>query len=61
MKLSGSSRRAQPDRLLPGRKQGKQKGKGKLEKIVIRREAERVVFVDTPWAILVDIDFRLRL
>ena len=40
---------------------GKGKGKGKLEKMVIRREAERVVFVDTPSAILVDIDFRLRL
>ena len=41
--------------------QGKGKGKGKLEKMVIRREAERVIFVDTPPAILVDIDFRLRL
>ena len=40
---------------------GKGKGKGKLEKMVIRREAERVVFVDTPSAILVDIDLRLRL
>ena len=40
---------------------GKGKGKGKLEKMVIRREAERVVFVDTPAAILVDIDIRLRL
>ncbi len=40
---------------------GKGKGKGKLEKMVIRREAERVIFVDTPPAILVDIDFRLRL
>ena len=40
---------------------GKGKGKGKLEQMVIRREAERIVFVDTPPAILVDIDFRLRL
>jgi hypothetical protein len=40
---------------------GKGKGKGKIEKMVIRREAERVVFVDTPAAILVDIDVRLRL
>jgi hypothetical protein len=40
---------------------GKGKGKGKLEKMVIRREAKRVVFVDTPSAILVDIDIRLRL
>jgi hypothetical protein len=40
---------------------GKGKGKGKLEKMVIRRGAERVVFVDTPSAILVDIDLRLRL
>ena len=40
---------------------GKGKGKGKLEKMVIRREAEQIVFVDTPPAILVDIDFRLRL
>ena len=37
------------------------KGKGKLEKMVIRREAQRVVFVDTPAAILLDIDIRLRL
>ena len=40
---------------------GKGKGKGKIEKMVIRRETERVVFVDTPAAILVDIDIRLRL
>ncbi len=40
---------------------GKGKGKGKVEKMVIRREAERVIFVDTPPAILVDIDFQLRL
>ena len=35
---------------------GKGKGKGRIEKMVIRREAERIVFVDTPAAILVDID-----
>ena len=40
---------------------GKGKGKGKVERMVIRREAERVIFVDTPAAILVDIDVRLRL
>ncbi len=40
---------------------GKGKGKGKIEKMVIRREATRVVFVDTPASILVDIDIRLRL
>jgi hypothetical protein len=40
---------------------GKGKGKGKVETMVIRREAERVIFVDTPPAILVDIDIRLRL
>jgi hypothetical protein len=40
---------------------GKGKGKGKVEMMVIRREAERVIFVDTPPAILVDIDLRLRL
>lgn len=40
---------------------GRGKGKGKLEKMIIRREASRVVFVDTPTAILVDIDVRLRL
>lgn len=40
---------------------GKGKGKGRVEKMVIRREAERVIFVDTPSAILVDIDLKLRL
>ncbi len=40
---------------------GRGKGKGRLERMVIRREAERVVFVDTPPAILVDIDVRLKL
>lgn len=41
--------------------QGRGRGKGKLEKMVIRREANRVVFLDTPSALLVDIDIRLRL
>jgi len=40
---------------------GRGKGKGPLEKLVIRREHDRVVFVDTPPAFLVDIDVRLRL
>ena len=39
---------------------GKGNGKGMVEKMVIRREAERVLFVDTPSAVLVDIDLRLR-
>jgi hypothetical protein len=41
--------------------QGRGKGKGKLERMVIRREADRVVFVETPAAILVDIDLKLKL
>jgi hypothetical protein len=41
--------------------QGHGKGKGKLEKVVIRRERDRVVFVDTPPVFLADIDVRLRL
>ena len=40
---------------------GRGKGKGPLEKMVIRQEHDRVVFVDTPPAFLVDIDVRLRL
>ena len=40
---------------------GKGKGKGKLQKMVIERESEKVVFVDTPSAILVDINVRLSL
>ena len=40
---------------------GKGKGKGKLQKMVIKREAQKVVFVDTPSAILVDINVRLSL
>jgi hypothetical protein len=40
---------------------GKGKGKGRPEKLVIRRVADRVVFEETPSAFLVDIDVRLRL
>lgn len=40
---------------------GKGKGKGKLEKMIIRREAEHVVFLETPAPILGAIDIRLRL
>ncbi|HEY7408313.1 MAG TPA: hypothetical protein VH638_08615 [Gemmatimonadaceae bacterium] len=38
---------------------GRGKGKGRLQKIVVRREPERVVFVDAPRAVLVDINVRL--
>ncbi|HEU4828673.1 MAG TPA: hypothetical protein VFT04_05720 [Gemmatimonadales bacterium] len=41
--------------------QGRGKGKGKLEKMIIRREADRVIFLETPKAILVDIDLKLKL
>jgi hypothetical protein len=41
--------------------QGKGKGKGKLEKLVIRRDSGRILFDETPAAILVAIDLRLRL
>jgi hypothetical protein len=37
----------------------KGKGKGPKAKMVIRREADRVVFLQAPSAILVDIDLRL--
>jgi hypothetical protein len=40
---------------------GRGRGKGPPVKLVIRRDAERVVFLQTPSAILVDIDVRLRL
>lgn len=40
---------------------GRGKGKGRLQKIVVRREAERVVFVDAPRAVHVDINIRLGL
>ena len=40
---------------------GRGRGKGPPVKMVIRREADRVIFVNTPSAILIDIDVRLRL
>ena len=40
---------------------GRGKGKGKLVKMVVRRVENRVVFVDTPDAILADINLRLKL
>ena len=40
---------------------GRGRGKGPPVKLVIHREADRVVFLDTPSAILVDIDVRLKL
>jgi hypothetical protein len=40
---------------------GRGKGKGKLVKMVVRRVENRVVFVNTPDAILVDINLRLKL
>ena len=40
---------------------GRGRGKGPPVKLVIHREADRVVFLDTPSAILVDIDLRLKL
>lgn len=40
---------------------GKGKGKGPMQKMIIRRVENRIVFVDVPDVILVDIDIRLRL
>ena len=40
---------------------GRGKGKGPLEKMVIRTVDRRIVFEDTPPAILVDIDVNLKL
>ena len=40
---------------------GRGKGKGPKLKMIIRRVENRVVFVDTPDAILVDINVRLKL
>jgi uncharacterized protein (UPF0548 family) len=40
---------------------GRGKGKGRLQRIVVRREPERVVFVDAPRAVQVDINVRLGL
>jgi hypothetical protein len=40
---------------------GRGKGKGPLVTLIIRRVENRVVFVDTPDAVLVDINVRLKL
>lgn len=40
---------------------GKGKGKGPLVKMVIRRVENRVLFIDAPDAVLVDINVKLRL
>ena len=40
---------------------GRGKGKGRLERMVVRRVENRIVFVDTPSAFLVQIDLRLKL
>lgn len=40
---------------------GRGKGKGPPMKMIIRRVENRVVFVDTPEAVLVDINVRLKL
>jgi hypothetical protein len=51
------------DRILYYRRgnMGRGKGKGPLVKLIIRRVENRVVFVDTPDAVLVDINVRLKL
>ena len=41
--------------------QGRGRGKGPPRRMIIRRVENRVVFVDTPSAFLVDIDIKLRL
>jgi len=52
-----------PDRVVYYRRgnMGKGKGKGPPMKLIIRRVENRVVFVDVPDVVLVDIDVRLRL
>jgi hypothetical protein len=52
-----------PDRIVWYRagNHGRGRGKGPPVKMVIHREADRVIFVDTPRSIWVDIDMRLRL
>ncbi len=40
---------------------GRGKGKGPMAKMIIRRVENRIVFVDTPEAVLVDINVRLKL
>ncbi|HEU5259944.1 MAG TPA: hypothetical protein VFU41_00825 [Gemmatimonadales bacterium] len=54
---------AGPDRVVYYRRgnMGKGKGKGPPMKLIIRRVENRVVFVDVPDLVLVDIDVRLRL
>ena len=41
--------------------QGRGKGKGPIERMVIRTVERRIVFEDTPPAVLVDIDLNLKL
>lgn len=52
-----------PDRIVWYRagNRGRGRGWGPPMKMVVHREADRVIFVDTPSAILMDIDVRLRL
>ena len=52
-----------PDRIVWYRagNRGRGRGKGPPVKMVIHREADRVIFVDTQSSILWDIDVRLRL
>jgi hypothetical protein len=38
---------------------GRGRGKGPIKRIVVRREPERIVFVDAPRVVLVDINVRL--
>mgnify|MGYP003579018149 CR=1 FL=1 len=40
---------------------GRGRGRGRLQRIVVRREPERVVFVDAPRVVLVDINVNLGL
>jgi hypothetical protein len=40
---------------------GRGKGKGPVVKMIVRRVENRIVFLDTPDAILVDINIRLKL
>jgi hypothetical protein len=40
---------------------GRGKGKGRPVRMVIHRDADRVVFLETPSVILVDIDVKLKL
>jgi hypothetical protein len=52
-----------PDRIVWYRQgnMGRGRGKGRLERLVVRRVENRIVFVDTPDVFLVDIDIRLKL